>query len=151
MGTQRCKLFFPFFTKVFLSAKLIYLFTGVAVDEVWMMVLSGLINGVMLFFGIFLGSKLSAKAMKREIQKVMDESNTLKLLVKILGKVDNALSGDLEGKASLFFEKAAELLGSEEARNFFRNLSLLIQQFTKPVQPSNEPLLKLPEARRVEG
>jgi uncharacterized protein YneF (UPF0154 family) len=116
-----------------------------AVDEVWMMVLSGLINGVMLFFGIFLGSKLSAKAMKRELQKVMDESNTLKLLVKILGKVDNALSGDLEGKASLFFEKATELLGSEEARNFFRNLSLLIQQFTKPVKPSTEPLIKIPE------
>jgi uncharacterized protein YneF (UPF0154 family) len=115
------------------------------VDEVWLTLLGAVVNGVMLFLGIFLGSKLSAKAMKREIQKVMDESNTLKLLVKILGKVDSALSGDLEGKASLFFEEAAELLGSEEARNFFRNLSLLIQQFTKPVQTSTEPLIKIPE------
>jgi hypothetical protein len=115
------------------------------VDEVWLTLLGAVVNGVMLFLGIFWGSKLSAKAMKREIQKVMDESNTLKLLVKILGKVDSALSGDLEGKASLFFEEAAELLGSEEARNFFRNLSLLIQQFTKPVQTSTEPLIKIPE------
>jgi hypothetical protein len=115
------------------------------VDEVWLTLLGAVVNGVMLFLGIFFGSKLSAKAMKREIQKVMDESNTLKLLVKILGKVDSALSGDLEGKASLFFEEAAELLGSEEARNFFRNLSLLIQQFTKPVQTSTEPLIKIPE------
>lgn len=114
-------------------------------DEVWLTLLGAVVNGVMLFLGIFWGSKFSAKAMKREIQKVMDESNTLKLLVKILGKFDSALSGDLESKASLFFEEAAELLGSEEARNFFRNLSLLIQQFTKPVQTSTEPLIKIPE------
>jgi hypothetical protein len=109
------------------------------------MLLSAAVNGFMLFVGMFLGSKFSAKAIKSEVQKVLDESNSLKLLSKILVKVDDALSGDLESKASTFFEKGAELFGSEEAKTFFKNLSLLMQQLTKPSKSSSEPLLKLPQ------
>ena len=117
-------------------------------DEVWLTLLGAVVNGVMLFLGIFLGSKLSAKALRTEIQKVVDESNTLKLLVKILGKVDSALSEDLESKASMFFEKATELLGSEEARLFFKRMNELLASFVK--SSGEEVKIKLPPVPKAD-
>lgn len=112
-------------------------------NELELTLVSALINGVMLFFGIYLGSRLGARSMKKEVKTLMDESTTLKILARILNRLDAILAGeDIAEKAGKFFEEAARLLSSEEARNFFKNLSELMEMLTKkPV----EPLLKLPK------
>ena len=93
-------------------------------DEVYQLILGALLNGVMLAVGMWIGTKQSAKAIVKEAEKVLEKNELIKTLKKTL--TDQTL---LE-KATKFFEEATTLVSSEEAKNFFKNATEALKEFS---------------------
>ncbi len=99
--------------------------------DVGLEVVKALISGGMLFIGIYLGSKMSARTIKKELLATADESVTVHKIKKMFN--DPEFEGNLKkllDNASGFFEEAKVLVSSPEAKNFFKNASELIEQFS---------------------
>ncbi len=99
--------------------------------DVGLEVVKALISGGMLFIGIYLGSKMSARTIKKELLSTAEESETVQKIKKILNnpEFEGTLKKVLDDAAS-FFEEAKALVSSPEAKNFFKNASELIEQFS---------------------
>jgi len=110
--------------------------------DVGLEVVKALISGGMLFIGIYLGSKMSARTIKKELLATADESETVQKLKKMLN--DPEFEGNLSkllNNAAGFFEEAKVLVSSPEAKNFFKNASALVEQFSS----ESPKLLEMPK------
>ena len=94
-------------------------------------VIDAVINGVMLFLGVFLGAKFSAREIKKALTSGAEGSETVQKLKKLINdpKFEQDLSNLLSSAAG-FFEEAKTLVSSPEAKNFFKNATELMKQFS---------------------
>jgi len=102
------------------------------------------VSGIMLFLGIFLGSKYSATAMRKEFDGMLEDSETFAAIKRVL--TDEALmvrGRTLLDAAIKFFEDGSALVSSPEAKNFFANATKLLQQLGE--EPSRGEILKIPQ------
>jgi len=91
------------------------------------------LNAVSLAVGVATGSLISWLLLRRETKGVWKKVEASELYVRL----------------NTVLREANELLASEEARNFFKNLTLLLQQLT--VKPEKAELIKLPKRVKDEG
>lgn len=105
-------------------------------DELIKMLLGYAISGLMLFLGVFLGSRLSARSMIKEVDKYMEQSETFQAVKKTL--TDQTL---IE-KATVFFEEATKFVTSPEAKNFFEYATAALKEFSS-AEPQTR--LRIPE------
>jgi len=78
----------------------------------------------MLALGMYIGTRQTAKEVRRELMSVIEKSETAQILKEIL--TDQTL---IE-KATRFFEEATVLVSSEEAKNFFKNVTALMKELS---------------------
>jgi len=93
-------------------------------EQLIMMVVSAVLNGVMLAVGMMIGTRLTAKSMRKEVEDMMEKSETVQMLKKFL--TDQTLIS----KATKFFEEATTLVSSPEAKNFFKNMTQLMRELS---------------------
>jgi len=82
---------------------------------------------------MIIGTRLTAKTMRDELEDAIDKSELIQKLKKLLD--DQTLTT----KATKFFEEATTLVTSTEAKNFFRNTSTLMKQYTRTETPPLPP------------
>ena len=106
------------------------------------MIINAVISGVMLFFGIFLGSKMSARTIKKELLAAADESKTVQKIKNMLNdpEFEGSISKLLSNAAG-FFEEAKARVSSPEAKTFFKKATELIEQFSS----ESPEVIKLPK------
>ena len=107
-------------------------------DELILLVLGAIFNGVMLATGMLIGTRLTTKSMIKEVEKMLEKSETAQSVKKLV--TDQTLIQ----KATKFFEEATILVSSNEAKQFFRNVTELM----KDLGGESEVKLKLPKKRR---
>lgn len=107
-------------------------------DEIILLILGAVINGVMLMVGLYLGTRQSAKELRRELEDILAKSELVSMLKKTL--TDQTL---IE-KATRFFEEATALVSSPEAKNFFKNVTALMKDLSAE---ETESVLKLPKKK----
>jgi len=114
-------------------------------EQIIIMIVSAILNGTMLALGMVLGTRLTARTMRKEVDDVIEKSPTLKVLTTFLKNANKMFEEDkvneLIGKVTKFFDDAGELVSSPDAKNFFKNATVALKDF------SSEPevKLKLPE------
>ena len=108
-------------------------------DELILLVLGAIFNGVMLATGMLIGTRLTTKSMIKEVEKMLEKSETAQSVKKLV--TDQTLIQ----KATQFFEEATALVSSNEAKNFFRNVTELM----KDLGGESEVKLKLPKRKDV--
>lgn len=99
-------------------------------DQLIGLLIQGVINGVFLMIGMIIGTKLTAKSVRRELDDMLEESETLQAIRKFV--TDQKLTG----KATEFFEEATKLVSSPEAKNFFKNISEMMRTLSR--RPAGE-------------
>ena len=108
-------------------------------DELILLVLGAIFNGVMLATGMLIGTRLTTKSMIKEVEKMLEKSETAQSVKKLV--TDQTLIQ----KATQFFEEATVLVSSNEAKNFFRNVTELM----KDLGGESEVKLKLPKRKGI--
>lgn len=101
-------------------------------EQILLLVLGAVLNGVMILIGMWMGTRQSAKAMVKELER----SELVKLVKKTF--TDQTLIA----KATKFFEEATILVSSPEAKNFFKTLT---EFFSSGTQTSEALQLPSPE------
>jgi hypothetical protein len=119
-------------------------------DQLTLIVISAILNGVFAAIGLYLGF---TKGTDRTVDKILDKieerskkSPTAQRLIKALETSDK-LFGDDQAIAQItrFFKAAGDLLQSPEAKNLFKNLS----SYSVPVDaPPIKKINKLQEVKR---
>ena len=94
-------------------------------------IIDAVINGVMLFLGVFLGAKFSAREIKKQLTSVAEGSETAQKLKRLINdpKFEKDLSKLLSSAAG-FFEEAKVLVSGPEAKTFFKKAGELVEQFS---------------------
>lgn len=105
-------------------------------EQIIIMILGAILNGVMLAIGMVIGTRLTTKSMMKELEK----SELGKLVKKFL------TSQTLTENATKFFEEATILVSSPEAKNFFKNVTELMKDLS---DEEPEVKLKLPSKKQV--
>lgn len=112
-------------------------------NELLIVVISAILQGIMLMIGMLIGTRLSAKEIKRELRGMLEKSETAVIAGKLIKKLDELLANEeVTANAAKFFKAGTELLTSPEAKNFFKNVTTLMKDL------SGEPKLtklKLPD------
>ena len=108
-------------------------------DEVFQLILGALLNGLMLAIGMFIGTRQSAKAIVKEFERMLERSEMVTTLKKTF--TDQTLIT----KATKFFEEATTLVSSEEAKNFFKNATAALKEFSSSESDIKVNLPKKPE------
>ena len=111
-------------------------------DETILSILVAVFNGVMLMTGILLGTKLTSRTLTKEIDRYTEKSEMLQTLKKVLMKVEDE---KLVEKIVVFFEEATTLVSSEEAKNFFKNATEALKEFSSSESDIKVNLPKKPE------
>jgi hypothetical protein len=107
-------------------------------DELLVILVSAIINGTMLAIGMVIGSKLTSKSLVKELDKYLGNSKLFQAIKELI------TDQQLTDKATKFFEEATELVGSPEAKNFFKNITELIKKLSEnqhektPMPPPQE-------------
>lgn len=92
-----------------------------------------------------IGTQLTGNKLEKTIKKMMKDSKTLQKVAVILEKLDVILGNeDLSKEVVGFFKAAKELVESPEAKNFFKNVSKALKEFTEADSDSG---VKLPAKR----
>lgn len=104
-------------------------------DEIIISILAALFNGVMLMLGVYLGSRMTGDVFEKKFTKIIDKSPTAQRLIKLLEKSDK-LFGDEQAveQFTRFFKEAADLVSSPEAKNFFKNATEALKEFSSETQ-----------------
>ena len=108
-------------------------------DQIVILVLGALLNGATLAIGMWIGTRQSAKAIVKEVEKVLEKNELIKTLKKTL--TDQTLLV----KATKFFEEATTLVSSVEAKNFFKNATEALKEFSSSESDIKVNLPKKPE------
>lgn len=109
-------------------------------DQLSLVVISAILNGVItataIYIGFRKGTEKTVDVIIEKLRKQLGGSPTAQRLIKAIETSDK-LFGDDQAieQITRFFKSGAELLSSQEARNFFKNLSALIS-------PANPPKIK---------
>jgi len=118
------------------------------VDALWLTLLSALLSGISLAVGMIIGTRLTGDIFEKKFNKIIEDSPTAKSLKKLLKKTDKLLEDnkldELIVKVTKFFEDAGELVSSDEAKNFFKNVTELM----KDLGGESEVKLKLPKRKQ---
>jgi len=118
------------------------------VDALWLTLLSALLSGISLAVGMIIGTRLTGDIFEKKFNKIIENSPTAKSLKKLLKKTDKLLEDnkldELIVKVTKFFEDAGELVSSDEAKNFFKNVTELM----KDLGGESEVKLKLPKRKQ---
>ena len=112
----------------------------------WDTLLLAALNGVFLVLGVYLGERYTMNGLERRLNKMFGKSKTWQKLIKILNSpsLEQDLNKLLKNAAG-FFEEARTLVSSPEAKNFFKNASELIEQFSSE-SPEIVKIPKKPQA-----
>lgn len=102
-------------------------------DELIVLIIGAILNGTMLALGMIIGTRLTAKNMRKELEDAMEKSELVQTLKKLL------TNQTLTDKATKFFDEATVLVSSPEAKNFFKNVTTLIATLSKPQATSHPP------------
>lgn len=104
-------------------------------DELLILLFSALLNGIMLAVGMIIGTRLTADTFEKKISKMIEKSETANRVTRVLREAEEKRILD---KVETFFTKATELLESEEAKNLFKNLTVLLARLTQPPESAQE-------------
>jgi len=108
-------------------------------DQLLLMLISAVINGCMLALGMIVGTKLTSRALKKEILSIIEESGTAQTARKIIEKVDDMLKNqELIDKATTFFDEATKVVTSKETKEFLNALSEIMKRLSQPPKPEDE-------------
>lgn len=104
-------------------------------DQLIILVIGAVLNGLMLAVGMIIGTRLTAKSMRKEVEAMLEESETAQAVKKVV------TDQKLVEKATKFFDEATDLVSSHEAKNFFANVTELMKQL------GGEPkeMIKIPQ------
>lgn len=120
-------------------------------DELWLTLLSALLGGISLAIGMIIGTRLTGDIFEKKFNKIIEDSPTAKSLKKLLKTMDKLLEeGEVDNlikKANKFFEDAGELVSSDEAKNFFKNISEVV----KELGGEEKTTIKLPKKPEVKN
>jgi len=101
-------------------------------DQLLQIIIGAVINGCMLALGMIIGTKLTSRALKKEILSILEESPTAQTAKKIITKIDELLKNQqLVEKATNFFDEATKLVTSKETKEFFKSLSQLMKRLSE--------------------
>jgi len=118
------------------------------VDELWLTLLSSLLGGVSLAVGMIIGTRLTGDVFEKKLKKMTDESPTAQMLIKFLKQADKLFGDDqLVEQVTKFFKEASDLVSSPEAKNFFANVTKLMQDLSGEEKDS----IQLPKKPEVES
>jgi len=95
-----------------------------------------------LIIGIYIGERITMKGFEKRLTKIFNKSKTAQKLLSLINNPD--LEKDVNNllkNAAGFFEEAKVLVSSPEAKNFFKNATELIEQFSS----ESPELLKIPK------
>lgn len=107
-------------------------------DQIILLIITAILNGAMLALGMWIGTRQSAKSIIKEFDVYLKKSELFKLLTKTL--TDQTLLD----KATKFFDEATTLVSSEEAKNFFKNVTELMKELSGET-PAKLELPKKPD------
>lgn len=93
----------------------------------------GIINGLFLMAGMMLGTKLTARNVRHEIDDLLEKSETFSMIRNFLS------DQELTSKATEFFEEANQLVKSKEAKNFFKNTTELMKRMSEKQEGHEMP------------
>lgn len=117
-----------------------------------MTLIAAALNGVCIAIGMMIGTRLTGDVVEKKLKKILDESPTAKSLKKFVGTADKML---VEGRVNSlittvtkFFEEATMLVSSPEAKNFFKNVTELMKEFSTSGEDKRVEF-KMPKRRRV--
>lgn len=100
-------------------------------DQLVITVIGAILNGISLLVGLYIGTRKSAKEVRKEIEDMIKTSETAQAIGKIV--TDQKLIDE----ATKFFKEARELVSSPEAKNFFKNVTEVLKEL------SGEPKVKI--------
>jgi len=103
------------------------------VDQLTLTLVAAILNGVSLAVGMIIGTRMTGDVFEKKFKNIVDKSPTAKRIMKLLEKVD-VLFGDEQAveQFTRFFREAADLVGSEEAKSFFKNVTELMKDLSEP-------------------
>lgn len=107
-------------------------------DQLIILIISAILNGAMLAVGMIIGTKWTARSLRKEAEQMLEESETAQAIKKLI--TDQTL---IE-KATKFFEEATTLVSSPDAKNFFKNAAELLKEFSG----APEVKVNLPEKKK---
>lgn len=106
-------------------------------DQIIILLISAALNGACIAVGMVIGTRQSAKAMRREMEIMIAQSETFQAIKTFI------TNQTLVEKATKFFEEATLQISSPEAKNFFKNAAELLKRFSqKQVRPIPTPKTK---------
>ena len=93
-------------------------------ETILMTAIAAVFNAIAFMVGMRLGTKASANEAEKRVMKMLNKSSTVTRLTKLLEKSDELFGDDqLVEQVTKFFKEASDLVSSNEARNFFKNVS----------------------------
>ena len=107
---------------------------GVLID----ILIKAALSGASLAIGVYMGARLTPKAMRKEMEDWMEQSELFQGIKKLVKEQE------LIEKATKFFEEATVLVSSPEAKNFFKNVTKLMKDLGDP----QKKRLSMPEKKR---
>ena len=115
------------------------------VDQLTLTLIAAILNGVSLAIGMMLGTRMTGNIFEKKFKQIVDKSPTAKRLMKFLEKTDELFGDDkLIEQVTRFFKDAGDLVSSDEAKNFFKNVTKLMTDLSE----ESEVKLKLPERKK---
>jgi len=100
-------------------------------EQLILILIQAALSGVMIAIGMLVGSRLTSKSIVKELDKWMNRSEFFNELKGMISEQE------LIPKATVFFEEATALVSSPEAKQFFKNATAALKEF------SGEPDVKI--------
>jgi len=109
-------------------------------------IVSAVSTAVPVYIGVVIGVPKEFDNAIDKIEEKMQKSPTAKRAMKLF-EMSDKLFGDEQAVAQItaFFKEARELVGSPEAKNFFKNATKALNEFTKTSADKEEDLIQLPK------
>lgn len=109
--------------------------------------INGIFMGVFMYIGLTKGSEKTVDVALKKIEKKSNESPTAQRMLKFLEKSDEIFGDDkLVENVTRFFKEAGDLVSSEEAKNFFKNTTKILEELTGK---DTEKMIKMPKKKEV--
>jgi hypothetical protein len=108
-------------------------------DQLELVIISAILNGLFASIGIYIGLKKGTEktvdTLLDRLQKRLNKSPAAQKLIKAIETSDKLFGDDqLITQATNFFKEASNLVSSEEARGFFKNLAAIMAAKPPPIK-----------------
>ena len=115
-------------------------------DELALTLIAAMLNGVALAIGMIIGTRLTGSTFRKEFERLTSKSPTAQRLLKLLEKSDEIFGDEqLVKQVTRFFKEAGDLVSSDEAKNFFKNATEALKEFSSSESQVKLDLPKKPE------